>query len=41
MDVHIPIAFTRIGKIEVTVLGATQMQKDSSTVMIDVVPEVM
>ncbi|KAB7501148.1 Antigen [Armadillidium nasatum] len=38
-DVNIPIIFKRMGIIEVTVEGATQMQKDSQTVTIEVVAE--
>ncbi|KAL7648240.1 UNVERIFIED_CONTAM: hypothetical protein RMT77_000143 [Armadillidium vulgare] len=38
-DVNIPIIFKRMGTIEVTVEGATQMQKDSQTVTIEVVAE--
>ncbi|KAK8743475.1 hypothetical protein OTU49_001098 [Cherax quadricarinatus] len=38
-DVHIPIIFTRTGKIEVTVKGSTIMQKDSETIIIDVTTE--
>lgn len=39
-DVHIPIVFTRKGRVEVEVIGSTMMQKDSDSVVIDVNPEV-
>lgn len=39
-DVHLPVVFTRKGKVEVTVKGSTMMQKDSHTIVIDVVSEV-
>lgn len=35
-DVHIPIVFTRKGRVEVEVIGSTMMQKDSDSVVIDV-----
>ncbi|XP_076035144.1 CD109 antigen-like [Oratosquilla oratoria] len=38
-DVHLPIVFTRLGQVEVEVLGSTQMQKDSDSLVIDVQPE--
>nr|XP_045602144.1 CD109 antigen-like [Procambarus clarkii] len=38
-DVHLPVVFTRKGKVEVTVKGSTMMQKDSHTIVIDVVSE--
>ena len=37
---HIPIVFTRKGSVEVEVIGSTMMQKDSDSLVIDVIPEV-
>ncbi|XP_068231654.1 CD109 antigen-like [Palaemon carinicauda] len=39
LDVHIPIVFTRVGTIDVTVKGSTMMQKDEHSITIEVVPE--
>ncbi|KAB7495813.1 Antigen, partial [Armadillidium nasatum] len=40
IDVNVPIVFTRLGEIEITIKALTQIMSNTKTVVIEVIPEV-